>query len=925
LITVRRNSRRTPVSRKTKKTVQIVIICIISVLCVFAIAAVGLGSFDGLFSRGAAGGLKSGEADFSFMKTQEDDSLLDIRAARIDLTADVDLSSADAGDVKSQIENAVDSTNTLSVNAVIAEMKKGAEYSVSDFDAFDYLVRYSSGKGLKVFISLQADDVFKSGEKADTQYVKKAAEKYGADAVLINCAAGYYKENVTDDKKEEAFISSVKSVKRTLNQDNAQIKTGIVFDPASELAACEKWISSDCADLYFADIKTPLESKSQSAAGVIDSLSSAAMTYDARIYCILHNEKIMTGSEWNDSAEIYNQIRRVYNAGTLSGIVYNDIDSVVTNRKGSTVSAYSYFKGFNDPDITALSITKFALGENKDSVIIEGETKKAENGIYIRNSADRSWVKITAGEGGKFSAQVKLYAGRNTVTLKHMNAMYSYTFDLAQDIISNTAVENDVKHRTVTLSCDAYSSSEVYAFINGEYVQLTPESGQSGEGVLRYSAVYKLGFKGEAQETDVSFCGYLRGLSDEVINGNAAVSPYSDNSLGRADMCIVTADCAEVTPASENDDLSVPQATPQIKGSYGYVDGIKLYENSALYCLTSGVKINANSAVYIVGAYKMPENAVNVKSTMSGDVTRITFGENYRTFTAVSIAPQTYHEGYLGRKYNVETCEGEYVDIEFFDVSVGSGTFDFANDTLFSSGEWLGGGDSSVILRLHLRKKGGFYGYSVIPESDGTFTFEFKHNEKTPSKLTVMLDPGHGGYGDSGTYSFGQVVYEEEITYSISAKVKALLEQNGFNVIITRKNGEGFTLKNRVKLAREVKPDVFVSIHCDGASDASAYGTHTFYYRNYSKALADSIHNSMVSMYRTSYYTDPAAKEYEGVDLGTRFFPYAVTRIEECPSVLAECGYLTNENDMNMLRDENGQNLIAAAIAQGIANYFAGR
>ena len=78
-------------------------------------------------------------------------------------------------------------------------------------------------------------------------------------------------------------------------------------------------------------------------------------------------------------------------------------------------------------------------------------------------------------------------------------------------------------------------------------------------------------------------------------------------------------------------------------------------------------------------------------------------------------------------------------------------------------------------------------------------------------------------------------------------------------------------------------------------------------------------------MYRNNYYTDKTKSEYNGLDLGTRFFPYAVTRIEECPSVLVECGYLTNEGNMKILADETGQTLYATAIAQGIVNYFSQR
>ena len=57
--------------------------------------------------------------------------------------------------------------------------------------------------------------------------------------------------------------------------------------------------------------------------------------------------------------------------------------------------------------------------------------------------------------------------------------------------------------------------------------------------------------------------------------------------------------------------------------------------------------------------------------------------------------------------------------------------------------------------------------------------------------------------------------------------------------------------------------------------------------------------------------------------MGIKFFPYMVTRVEECPSVLIECGYLTNEKDAVFLTDANTQGVLATAIAQGIVDYLA--
>lgn len=909
---------------KTKRILLIVFICVSSVICVGAIAIAGL-SVDllSIFKK-ADNTLVSGEADFSFMKRDEDKTLLDMRFVRISPDAVCDIEKSDE-EIKNALSDSIDVTTTLSVNALIIDVKKDGKYVTSSgLDEIKYLCNYASSRGLYVYIGADISDVFK-GEKFKTEdgYVSPF-KNYDIKGIVLTGVSEFKSEHVTDEKKNEAFDSALISFTRFLN-DSLGLDSGIMFDAKTENSTVDKWISSNCADMYFPDITSSMKS-SIPAGDIISAYASLAKEYDARIYCVLHNEKTATGGDWTEDDEIYSQIRSVYNNGTLSGIVYNDINALTENKKNSTVSAYSYFKGYNDIDITALNITKLRLSDDKKSLEFEGVTSIKENALYIRNSADRAWYVFSADKDGKFKADIPLSVGRNIISVRHMNAGYTYVFDVCEDIIKDTKVTLSENKKSVTLSCNAYKDSSVFAFINGEYIMLTASSAVSDDNRCEFTAQYSLGFKGEADESDVSFCGYLNGIADEVINGKSSTDAYSDNGLGRRDMCVITADRAETTPAGENSDLSVPETTPQLKGTYGYIQSTKLYENTFMYCLTSGIKFKAENSVYIINGFVLPENTVSLTSaSLDGNTTLITFSQNYRTSVIVSLAPQTYKEGYLGRKYNVDSCEAEYVDIKFYDAPTCSGTFDFSSDPLFTSCEWLSDSNGAVILRLHLRKKGGFYGYSMTADSDTGTKFVFKHNVKDISSLTVMIDPGHGGFGDTGTYAFNHSVYEEQITYSIAEKVKNIFESNGIKTVLTRKSGSGFTLADRVNTARSVSPDVFVSIHCDGSSDASAYGTHTFYYRSYSKLLADSIHTQLVSMYRNNYYTDKTKSEYNGLDLGTRFFPYAVTRIEECPSVLVECGYLTNEGNMKILSDETGQTLYATAIAQGIINYFSQR
>ena len=129
------------------------------------------------------------------------------------------------------------------------------------------------------------------------------------------------------------------------------------------------------------------------------------------------------------------------------------------------------------------------------------------------------------------------------------------------------------------------------------------------------------------------------------------------------------------------------------------------------------------------------------------------------------------------------------------------------------------------------------------------------------------------------------------------------------------------SLDSRMLMARQNKPDAFVSIHCDSSTSAATSGTHSFYYYSFSMPLASAIHSQMVSVYRNSIYT-PGTAEYAAVDQNIKFYPFQVTRVEECPSVLVECGYVSNISDCNVLISEACQDAIATALANGIIQYL---
>ena len=146
------------------------------------------------------------------------------------------------------------------------------------------------------------------------------------------------------------------------------------------------------------------------------------------------------------------------------------------------------------------------------------------------------------------------------------------------------------------------------------------------------------------------------------------------------------------------------------------------------------------------------------------------------------------------------------------------------------------------------------------------------------------------------------------------------LQKRGATVYLTRSGDSRLSLEQRKDIARSLKPDVFISLHGNGSLNASNYGTSAYYFRPMSKPLAKCIYDELVTVWKELYASSP--EKQSGVSRGCDFHPFSVARIEECPSVLVEVAYVTNNEDCSIMADAAAREKIAAAIGDGIEKYF---
>jgi N-acetylmuramoyl-L-alanine amidase len=169
---------------------------------------------------------------------------------------------------------------------------------------------------------------------------------------------------------------------------------------------------------------------------------------------------------------------------------------------------------------------------------------------------------------------------------------------------------------------------------------------------------------------------------------------------------------------------------------------------------------------------------------------------------------------------------------------------------------------------------------------------------------TIIVDAGHGGH-DRGGVPY-QRIGEKGMTLDVAQRLRAVLQARGYKVIMTRNSDVFVPLGTRVAIANSYRDATFVSVHFNSSRRAGANGVETYYYRGDSASLAASIHRNVVA---------GAPTENRGIRR-RGFFVLRRTRI---PSVLVECGFLTNPSEGRLAQSASYRQQLAERIARGIA------
>lgn len=402
-------------------------------------------------------------------------------------------------------------------------------------------------------------------------------------------------------------------------------------------------------------------------------------------------------------------------------------------------------------------------------------------------------------------------------------------------------------------------------------------------------------------------------------------TPHVSTEITGNQMCIVTNSFADTWPLIAGDDTYVPYYTPLINGTMDYVtvasEAYNEDDNEMVYFyeLSSGRKVKRD-AVQLVPSQNFQKNNISVVSaTAQGGTLTIKLRTDWKVSYAFTYNPQNYYSAY-GKKYNVTGFTADYLQMTFYHTASATGNIDTSGSDIISSAYWNTDGNNAT-LTMPLRFAGKYYGYSIEYDQNGYMTVTIHNKPQTLSGSVILLDPGHGG-DDPGALGLSGGVYESNVNYALAYYTKLALESKGATVYMTRGGDTNVELETRKAMVRSLKPDLFISIHCNGSTDKNKIGTAVYYYKPFSFSLASNIYNQLLAVFKNNLYYGQSDL-YDDIADGAIYYPFSVTRLEDCPSVLIETGYVTNDNECLKLIDVNNQQKLATAIAQGVESSLA--
>lgn len=244
-----------------------------------------------------------------------------------------------------------------------------------------------------------------------------------------------------------------------------------------------------------------------------------------------------------------------------------------------------------------------------------------------------------------------------------------------------------------------------------------------------------------------------------------------------------------------------------------------------------------------------------------------------------------------------------------------------SSDTFTKNVNFRQAGTNVAEINFEFNKN--IWGYDIYYSTRNALIVEFKEppsiSRKWPKPLkglNIVIDPGHsakreppydGAIGPMG-------VFEYEANLWLSEVLKKDFEKLGANITMTRIGDEDVPLRERPKIAKKAKGDIFISVHYNAIGDgkdpfARPRGYSLYYYHRHSAEFARAMHKSYV-------------KNIKLPDEGVRYGDYHVIRMTYMPAILLESAYMIYPEQEEMSCSPSFREKLSRTIVKGALDFF---
>lgn len=845
-----------------------------------------------------------------------------------------------ADKLKAEIDTAIANAVKLTMNTVIIDTNatksvifKNDVFPVASesFDIMDYLVQKARANNLYVYaiydVLQEFDGAAMSQPGAVTGEVMDNSISallslcdYNIDGVLVR---SYYNEATASSYADylraggsigfENYMAqvpetAVKRVSQAMRTKARGIQLGILTDPVWMNAAQNEDGSNTNAAFTTlgsgnADVKSYVENKLVDFVAVeaYGSLADGAIPFETvtkwwsdlcihqgvDLYVVQFSSRICSNyTGWASADELAKQLTTLKELSGYSGSIFNSLSRLVENPNGATDTLIKVFKDEINPDFlfTELTISK----PEKTEFSTEERNVTFAGGSDPTKPVTINGQEIQTDETGFFSVTYELKAGKNTFTIAHKEKTLTYTVTRNITVLKsveptgNLTVDGGME---ITVSAMAYEGASVTASLNGKKITLHESEEDDDETDKESSYVKFVGTLTVPEATNkvqslgqIVFSASFEGTSMTMNGAHVNVNKIVD--IGDGEPIVVTAAQAETFPTSRLDDISDPDYYPLPKGTLDYAVGEQIVYKDSTGTFTYN---NLASGLRVYSKDISTTGKAASKNVITG--LKVEADSRYTTVTAFMAQPVSYILRY----------SSSAIKIDFQNTTTVPANLTLNKNPLFSAATWSG---STLTLKL----KDGFLGYKATVNGNN-ISFRFT-NAVDISNANIVVDSGHGA-GDPGAVSFPGMS-EAEINYAVASKLADELEDMGANVKLI--GNDSTRVAARTSTAENWNATLYVAVHCNAAG-SSATGSEVYYFRPWASSLASKTSSGLASALSST-------------NRGSKYGLYYVTRVAQYPSVLAECGFITNQSEFKKLCTSSYQSKMASRMAVAIEDYL---